>query len=302
MRGSTLGVIGAGRVGAVLAAALSSTHEVVACSGRSDASSTRIETLLPGVRRTDPVGVARSADIVLIAVPDDALAGVVATIVAAGAVRSGQLVVHTSGRHGTDVLEPARAAGAGVVALHPAMTFTGTHVDLDRLAGCTMALTTDPGSCEIGRRLVAALGGRATWVADEQRATYHAAMAHGANHLTTVVTQAMDLLRQAGAEDPSGTLRPLLTAALDNALAYGDAALTGPVVRGDVTTVQAHLVALAAAPASTADSYLAMARATADRAVADGRLDRERARAITDELDTAVWEATAAALAPPAGR
>ena len=302
MRGSTLGVIGAGRVGAVLAAALANTHEVVACSGRSDASSIRMETLLPGVRRTDLVSVARSADIVLIAVPDDALAGVVGKIVAAGAVRPGQVVVHTSGRHGTDVLEPARAAGAGVVALHPAMTFTGTHVDLDRLAGCTMALTTDAGSRGVGEQLVAELGGRATWVADEQRSTYHAAMAHGANHLTTVVTQAMDLLRQAGADDPSGTLRPLLTAALDNALAYGDAALTGPVVRGDVTTVQAHLAALSAAHASTADSYLAMARATADRAVADGRLDRERARAITDELDTAVWEATAAALAPPAGR
>jgi len=302
MRGTTLGVIGAGRVGAVLAAAWSPEHPVVAASGQSAASSTRIETLLPGVRRTDPVSVASAADIVLIAVPDDALAPMVARLAAAGAVGDGQVVVHVSGRHGIDVLAPVRAAGARTIALHPAMTFTGTHVDLDRLAGCTMALTTDPESRDLGERLVAELGGRVTWVPDEQRSTYHAALAHGANHLTTVVTQAMDLLRQAGTDDPSGTLRPLLVAALDNALAYGDAALTGPVVRGDVTTVQAHLRALSGAPASTVDSYLAMARATADRAVADGRLDRGRARAITDELDTAVWEATAAALAPPAGR
>ena len=302
MSSTTLGVIGAGRVGAVLAAALADTYRVVACSGDSDASRTRIETLLPGVLRTDPHTVARSVDVLLLAVPDDALPGVVEDLAAAGSITAGQVVVHVSGRNGVGVLAPARALGARTVALHPAMTFTGTYVDLDRLEGCVMALTTDPSAREVGERLVAALGGSLTWVEEERRSTYHAALAHGANHLTTVVTQAMDLLRQAGADDPSGTLRPLLTAALDNALAYGDAALTGPVVRGDVTTVQAHLTALHEALASTVDSYLAMARATADRAVADGRLDPVRARAITDELDTAVWEATAAALAPPAGR
>jgi len=174
MRGSTLGVIGAGRVGAVLAAAWADQHPVVAVSGRSDASSTRVETLLPGVRRSDPVTVASSADIVLIAVPDDALPPLVTQLAAAGAVGAGQVVVHTSGRHGIHVLAPVRAAGAGAVALHPAMTFTGTHVDLDRLAGSTMALTTDPGSRELGERLVAELGGRLTWVRDEQRSTYHA--------------------------------------------------------------------------------------------------------------------------------
>lgn len=297
---TTLGVVGAGRVGAVLAAALADSHEVVACSGRSDASRTRIETLLPGVRRTDPHTVARSVDLLLLAVPDDVLAGLVEELAAAESIRPGQLVVHTSGRHGVAVLTAARAHGARTVALHPAMTFTGTYVDLDRLAGCVMALTTDPSARADGMRLVTELGGHLTWVAEERRSTYHAALAHGANHLTTVVTQAMDLLRQAGADDPSGTLRPLLTAALDNALSYGDAALTGPVVRGDAATVAAHVAALRAAPASTVDSYLAMARSTVDRAVADGRLSPLQARAVVDELDTAGWEATVAALMPPA--
>lgn len=302
MSSRTLGVVGAGRVGAVLAAALASSHRVVACSGNSDASRTRIETLLPGVRHTDPHTVARGVDVLLLAVPDDALPGVVDDLAAAGCFRAGQVVVHVSGRHGVGVLAPARAEGARTVALHPAMTFTGTYVDLDRLEGCVIALTTDPSARQAGEQLVADLGGRLAWVEEERRSTYHAALAHGANHLTTVVTQAMDLLRQAGTDDPSGTLRPLLTAALDNALAYGDAALTGPVVRGDVTTVQAHLAALHEALASTVDSYLAMARATCDRAVADGRLDPVRARAITDQLDAAAWEATVATLAPGPGR
>ena len=78
------------------------------------------------------------------------------------------------------------------------------------------------------------------------RTLYHAGLAHGANHLVTLVTEAMEILSAAGAEDPAGTLRPLLTAALDNALDQGDAALTGPIVRGDVGTVRAHLEDLVA--------------------------------------------------------
>ena len=82
----------------------------------------------------------------------------------------------------------------------------------------------------------------------------------------------MELLAASGAEDPAATLRPLLTAALDNALAHGDAALTGPIVRGDVNTVAAHLNDIAEHAPATIPSYVAMAKATADRAVLDGRL------------------------------
>ena len=78
------------------------------------------------------------------------------------------------------------------------------------------------------------------------RTLYHAGLAHGANHLVTLVTEAMELLAAAGSADPAGTLRPLLEAALDNALEHGDAALTGPIVRGDVKTVAAHLEDIAA--------------------------------------------------------
>ncbi|MGH3498294.1 MAG: Rossmann-like and DUF2520 domain-containing protein [Nocardioidaceae bacterium] len=293
-----LGVIGAGRVGAVLAAGWRTAgHDVAAVAGESPASRTRIETLLPGVDITDPREVVRRADLVLLAVPDDALSDLITELVAAQVIRPDHVVVHTSGRHGTGVLEPAARLGADVIALHPAMTFTGTHVDLDRLAGCTFALTAAEGTARsVGAGLVADLGGRVTLVPEEQRTLYHAALAHGANHVATLVSQAMDLLRQAGVTDPSATLRPLLSAAVDNALAYGDAALTGPVVRGDLATVAAHLDALRAAPPATLDSYLAMARATSERAVADGRLARPRASDLAEVLDAAVWDATAAAM------
>ena len=106
-----IGVVGAGRVGAVLASALRSAgHEIVAVAGESTASRTRIETLLPGVPRRKPTAVARSCDLLLLTVPDDMLGNVVTMLAASGAIRPGQYVVHTSGRHGLAVLEPARGS------------------------------------------------------------------------------------------------------------------------------------------------------------------------------------------------
>src|SRR3712207_3628551 len=121
-----IGVIGAGRVGAVLAARLRDAgHEIVAVAGESDASRARAAALLPGVPPRKPTALARSCDLLLLTVPDDMLCNVTAMLAGAGALRSGQRVVHTSGRHGVAVLAPAAALGADVLALHPAMTFTG---------------------------------------------------------------------------------------------------------------------------------------------------------------------------------
>jgi predicted short-subunit dehydrogenase-like oxidoreductase (DUF2520 family) len=284
-----VGVVGAGRVGAVLSAALQAAgHEIVSAAGESTASRERARALLPGVPLRKPTDVARDSDLLLLTVPDDMLGNVVTSLAGAGALRAGQYVVHSSGRHGLAVLEPATALGARPIALHPAMTFTGTAVDLDRLAGCVFGVTAREEDRPMAERLVADLRGTATWVPEDKRTLYHAGLAHGANHLVTLVAQAMDLLAASGAEDPAATLRPLLTAALDNALASGDAALTGPIVRGDVNTVQAHLVEIRRTAPDTLPAYVTMARATADRAVLDGRLLPIRARRIMALLDEAV--------------
>ncbi|WP_300640323.1 Rossmann-like and DUF2520 domain-containing protein [Nocardioides sp.] len=296
-----VGVVGAGRVGAVLAARLRAAgHHVVAAAGDSDATLERIATLLPGVPNAKPTAVARECDVLLLTVPDDMLANVVTTLAHAGALHAGQHVVHTSGRHGLAVLEPAAAVGARTAAVHPAMTFSGTSVDLDRLSGCVFGLTAPEAERPFAEALVADLGGRPMWVPEEMRTLYHAGLAHGANHLVTLVTEAMEILTAAGATDPAGTLRPLLTAALDNALDRGDAALTGPIVRGDAGTVAAHLEDLRTTAPQTLASYVALARATLGRAVTDGRLLPIRALKIKELLDDA--EATARAAGWTAGR
>jgi len=303
--GNKVGVVGAGRVGAVLAAKFRAAgHPVVGVSGRSPASRLRIQTLLEGVDTLSPIEVVERADIVLIAVPDDALAEVAQSL--APYVRPGQVVMHTSGRHGLAVLAPMVGTGARAIAFHPAMTFTGTDVDLDRPPSssslrdseqggtptCAYGLTAQPADRALAEALVAELGGTPEWIDDADRIGYHAALSHGANHLNTLVAQAMDLLRAAGVDDPSAVLRPLLTASLDNALAYGDAALTGPVARGDINTVRAHTETLAAQP-DVLDTYVALARATAARAAESGRIDAATAAALRQVLSEAEWEALA---------
>lgn len=269
----TVGVVGAGRVGPALAAALRlAGHRPVAASGVSDASRRRAAELLPGVPLVEPAQVLARADLVLLTVPDDALEGLVAGLASTGAVRPGQLLVHTSGRYGVGVLEPALRAGALPLALHPAMTFTGTQVDVARLAGCSFGVTAPDQLRLAAEALVVEMGGEPEWIDEGARPLYHAALAIGANHLVTLVAQSLELLGRAGVAEPGRMLGPLLGAALDNALRSGDAALTGPVARGDATTVAAHVAELRRTSPQALTSYLAMARATADRALANGML------------------------------
>lgn len=280
-----VGVIGAGRVGAVLAAALREQgHPVVAAHGLSDASRARAAALLPDVPLAPVATVVEQADLLLLAVPDDTLPGLVQGIARSTGFRSGQVVAHTSGRHGVAVLASAARAGAVTMAVHPAMTFTGTAIDLDRLAGTRYGVTAAAEHLELADALVAQLGGVALHVAESDRDLYHAALAHGANHLVTLVADAIDLLVAAGVDDPAGTLRPLLQASLDNALARGSAALTGPVARGDAGTVAAHLRTIAAAAPDSVELYSALARHTAARAVAEGRLRSTDAAGLLDVL------------------
>lgn len=299
--GWTVGVIGTGRVGAVLGAALARAgHRVVAGTGVSAESVARAARLLPGVPLLPADEVVARTELVLLAVPDDELGPLVAGLADTGAWRAGQVVAHTSGAHGLAVLEPAARSGVWTLALHPAMTFTGTATDLDRLPGTSFGVTVGEPLRPLAEALVRQLGGIAVPIAEQARPLYHAALVVGANHLVTLVNEAADLLRRAGVEQPGGVLRPLLEAALDNALTTGDAALTGPVSRGDAGTVAGHLRALAERAPDAVPGYAALARLTAGRALAAGRLSPAQAGPLLDVLGEVPRDQPLPARAEPA--
>ncbi|MGW6936616.1 Rossmann-like and DUF2520 domain-containing protein [Lentzea sp. NPDC054927] len=284
-----VGVISAGRVGSVLGAALARTgHVVVGVTAVSQASRNRAEELLPGVPIEDPTEVAQRADLVLLAVPDDELPGLVRGLIATDSLRAGQIIVHTSGAQGVEVLEPAAQLGALTLALHPVMTFTGRAEDLLRMSAACVGVTAADGdevAWSVGEALVVEMDAEPVRVPEAVRPLYHAALAHGANHLITLVRDAADLLTNAGVANAERLLGPLLSAALDNSLRHGDRALTGPVARGDTGTLRKHLDVLAEQAPDTLPSYRVLARRTAERAERSGLLKPDTANDVRTTLE-----------------
>ena len=280
-----VGVVGTGRAGSVLGAALARAgHIVVAAYAVSDLSRLRADALLPGVPLVPVHDVLSASDLVLLTVPDDVLPGLVAGLVETHSVRPGQFLAHASGRYGYQVLDAATREGALPLAIHPVMTFTGTSIDLARLTGAPFGVTAPDALRPVAEALVVEMGGDPVWITEGSRALYHAALAHGANHLVTLVNQTTELLAAAGVDDPARLVAPLLSAALDNALRYGDQALTGPVARGDAGTVAAHLRELGEVSPEAKATYVALARVTADRALAAGLLRADAAETLLDVL------------------
>lgn len=278
-----VGIISAGRVGSALGAALERVdHVVVACSAGSRASRRRVEHRLPDTPISPVNEVAAGAELLLLAVPDTELAGLVSGLAAAGAVRPGTIVAHTSGANGIGVLAPLAGRDCVLLAVHPAMTFTGSDQDIVRLGGACFGITAaDEVGYAIGQSLVLEIGGEPFRVAEDARTLYHAALSHAGNHLVTVLADALDALRAAlvGHEllgqqliddQPGGLAErivgPLASAALENTLQRGQAALTGPVARGDADAVAGHLAALRAVDPRLAEAYRVNALRTAERA------------------------------------
>jgi predicted short-subunit dehydrogenase-like oxidoreductase (DUF2520 family) len=256
---------------------------VVGVYAVSDLSRLRAQALLPDAPVMSVAEVIGASDLVLATVPDDVLAGLVAGLVDTGLIRAGQFLAHTSGRYGFGILDQATRMGALPLALHPVMTFTGTSIDLARLDGAPFGVTAPEPLRPVAEALVVEMGGEPIWITEGKRPLYHAALAHGSNHLMTLVGQTLELLTQAGVEEPVRLVAPLLSASLDNALRYGDQVLTGPVARGDARTVAAHLDALSF-NRQALDTYVTLARATADRALAAGVLTPQAAESLLDVL------------------
>jgi predicted short-subunit dehydrogenase-like oxidoreductase (DUF2520 family) len=278
-----VGIISAGRVGTALGVALErADHVVVACSAISHASRQRAQRRLPDTPVVPPQDVAADAELLLLAVPDSELAGLVSGLAATAAVRPGTIVAHTSGANGVGILAPLAQDGCIPLAIHPAMTFTGADEDISRLPDACFGITAaDDVGYAIAQSLVLEMGGEPVRVREDVRVLYHAALAHAGNHIVTVLTDALDALRAAlrGSEllgqqlvddQPGGlaerVIGPLARAALENTLQRGEAALTGPVARGDAAAVAAHLVALTEADPELAHAYRVNALRTAQRA------------------------------------
>lgn len=271
----TVGVVSAGRVGTAIGAALEAADHVVgAVVARSPAARDRVARRLPESQILPLPDVAARSELLVISVPDDQLTSVIADLAGSGAVRRGTIVAHTAGYHGIAILAPLVAVGVTPLALHPAMTFVDTDDDTARLRSTCFGVTAaDEIGYAVASALVLEMGGEPVRVREEARPLYHAALAHGANHLVALVSDSLAALRialsgqelpgQDRIDDtavglPERLLGPLVSAALQNTLELGPRALTGPVARGDAGAVAGHLAALREADPELADAYRTM--------------------------------------------
>lgn len=286
-----IGIIGCGRLGASLGAAWRQAgHAIIGVSATSTASLERAESMLPGVPVLDPDEIAERAELLLMAVPDDSIESLVTGLANLGRIHSGQILIHCSGRYGTEILEAGGRLGALPIALHPSLSFTGTEVDLTRLRQATVAVTAPAPIRAVGEALVVEMGAEPVALAEADRALYHAAITHASNHSITIISEAMEMLAAAGVDDPARVLTALIDASVANTLQNGTKALTGPISRGDVGTVAAHLSALSEFSLSVSNpaarnSYIALARSTTAKALSLGRISDAQAQEILAALD-----------------
>ncbi|WP_024355615.1 DUF2520 domain-containing protein [Leucobacter chironomi] len=214
-----VGLVGAGRVGPVLARALAGAgHAITGVSAISEQSRERAEAMLPGVPILEVAEVVRRSELVLFAIPGSELPDLVGGLTATGAWQPGQLAIHTAPEHGYGVFAPALAAGVIPLALHPAVVFTGTSLDLARLAGASVAVTAPAPVLPIGQALAVEMGAEPLIVSERDRPAYAEALDAAAEFSRAVVRQAVDALRGLGIEQPDRVVGGVVRASIEDEL------------------------------------------------------------------------------------
>jgi len=236
--------------------------------------------------------VADAAGLVFVTTPDD----VIAPVVAALHWHVGQSVVHCSGADSTDILEPARVEGAHVGGFHPLQTFASVTHAIENIPGSTFAIEAEEPLKSILKEMAEALEGQWVTLAARDKVLYHAAAVLACNYLVTLVKLATDLWGtfDVSTEEATTALLPLLRGTLNNIGNIGiPNCLTGPIARGDVGTIEKHILALEKAAPELVAAYRELGLQTIPIAVAKGRIDGERANeleALLSEGGKSHWE------------
>ncbi len=250
-----IAIVGAGKVGTAVGVLLSRAgYEIAALSSRRQAHADAAAALTGGRALLDPVEAARLGDVIFITTPDDALADVCAEIADGGGFSPEDAVFHMSGAATTDVLGPARRAGARVGSIHPMQSFADPDGAIDQLPGSVFGVTAEPEALPVALEIVEALGGTPARITDEQKALYHAAACIVSNYTVALADAAEELYSAIGvdADLARRAYGPLLAGTQSNLARRGPSdALTGPIARGDASTVRRHLEALESAGIDT---------------------------------------------------
>lgn len=280
-----IGFVGAGTVGTALAVRLSQRGcPVIAASSRSLSSAQKLAELVNNCQVCQTAQeVADAAQLVFITTPDDVIAGVASEV----QWHEEQGVVHCSGAHSVDILEPAKRLGAAIGSFHPLQTFASYQQAIENLPGSTFVVEAEEPLLSQLKGLACILDGSYVELKPGNKVLYHAAAVFVSNYLVTLVKLALDLWQDFGVAPDEATkaLLPLLKGTINNIDNIGlPHCLTGPVARGDLSTIGKHLSALEAKDYSLLITYKELGLQTVPIALAKGRIDEHRAEEITTLL------------------
>lgn len=283
-----IGFIGAGVVGTALARALSQAgYEVVATASRRFESAQRLAESVPGCTPYPGLqAAAEASDLVFITTRDDAIEEVARSV----RWRPGQMVVYTSGATTVSALAPAKEAGAQTAGFHPLQTFASAEQALANLPGTTFVLEGEGEVMAHLEKMAEDLGGRHLTLRSEDKVLYHAAAVVTSNYTVTLMQMAADLWRAFGVETDVAVqaLLPLLKGTVRNIEAVGlPRCLTGPVARGDVGTITAHLEAMSERAPELLPAYRELGLLAIPIGIAKGTLDPAAAERLRETLKDA---------------
>jgi predicted short-subunit dehydrogenase-like oxidoreductase (DUF2520 family) len=268
---------------------------VTSVASRSEDARARFAGRVPGARTwAEPAAVLDDADLIFLTVPDDAIAEIAASL----HLYSGQAVVHTSGALPASVLEPAMAAGTSAGSFHPLVAFADVDQALADLSGATVAIEGHESLMPLLAELAESIGARPVTLPDGGKIAYHAAAMMAAGGLVGLLDAIASVARLAGLDERTAmaVYAPLARQAIANAERFGiDAALTGPLLRGDIGTLRGHLDVLGSQAPDAVALYVEAARREVAIAVRRGVLAEDRASDIEELLAGATNVANSAA-------
>ena len=255
-----IGIVGTGRIGRALGRLLhSSGFPLVGMAGRSVESSREAAAFVgSGVTGDSVQGLSERATHLLLAVTDRALPEVVQKL--AQQPTCAQVVLHTCGGRGPEILSPLGERGAATGVLHPLQTVPTPEAGIAQLPGSYFAVAGNEEAWKLSQSIVEALGGKILRIHADRWPHYHAAAVMASNYQTTLLDCALELMDLAGVESDMAlpALYPIVQASTQNIFRLGpERALTGAIQRNDGETIRSHLAALRDAAPETSRLYAA---------------------------------------------
>ncbi|MFO7569186.1 MAG: DUF2520 domain-containing protein [Smithellaceae bacterium] len=287
------GIVGTGMVGTAIGFLLKNAgHDIVMVADKNKAALKRASSLMSASALKAPSSMANFVDCILITTPDDMILSACGEIARNPAIRD-KHVFHMSGAGSLNLLSPAKKAGASVASIHPLQSFSSVEGAMANLPGSYFGVTADTRSKKMALRIIVDLQGKPLIISPRQKPLYHAAACVASNYFVTLMYVVESLCQTAGinANDAQKAFLPLVAGSLNNIGQNGALrALTGPIARGDVATIQKHIAALGQSAQDLLPLYTEMGRLTVTIALEKGTIKKHQVKSLIEALKGAADE------------